>query len=516
MSVSSWCLGVVLKLRRTAGGQEHVAGWRAAGWSALALAVVLLLGLPTLLQAGAAWAAVQVGARRLPDETNLKALVPAKNAAAVNTARVATAATTATAAPASQAAPRGPAAQPFYASTFQRQPTPDELTELGRRLFHEPALSASGRMSCASCHDPSHAYGPPNGRAVQWGGAGANGVPGLRAVPSLMYRQTTPAFSEHFFDNDGNDAEDQGPTGGFAWDGRAGSAHEQAQAPLLSPFEMANRDRGEVVKRLATSPAAAAMRQAFGPQVLDDPATAWKGLVMALEVFQQSPRDFAPFSSRYDDYLRGKVTLTPAESRGLKVFNEATQGNCASCHISDIKRGAFPLFTDMGHIALGVPRNPAIPANRQLDWYDLGLCGPLRQDLTQHADYCGRFKTPSLRNVATRKVFFHNGAITRLDQAVRFYAERDVHPERWYPKDVKGRVRKFNDLPQAYHANVNREPPFGGEPGDRARMSEQDIADVVAFLKTLTDAPMRAEGPNAATATNATNATNATRLLKSH
>ncbi|ALV06367.1 cytochrome-c peroxidase [Roseateles depolymerans] len=458
-------------------------------WPVSALALVLLLGVPTVFHVRAAWAAVHDGATRP------------------------------TIAASAQVAKVDPPATPFYASTFQRNPSPAELTELGRQLFHETALSASGRMSCASCHDPAHAYGPPNGRAVQWGGAGAQGVPGLRAVPSLMYRQTTPPFSEHFFDNDGNDAEDQGPTGGFAWDGRAGSAHEQAQAPLLSPFEMANRDRGEVVKRLAASPSASAMRATFGPQVLDDTATGWKGLVLALEVFQQSPGDFAPFSSRYDDYLRGKVTLTAAESRGLRVFNDATRGNCASCHISDIKRGAFPLFTDMGHIALGVPRNPAIPANRQADWYDLGLCGPLRQDLTQHADYCGRFKTPSLRNVATRQVFFHNGSMTRLDQAVRFYAERDVHPERWYPRDAKGRVRKFDDLPPAYHANVNREVPFGGQPGGRATMSEQDIADVVAFLKTLTDAPKAAErgtGKNGgsvstASAESAMNAMSATR-----
>ncbi|OWQ84929.1 cytochrome-c peroxidase [Roseateles terrae] len=387
---------------------------------------------------------------------------------------------------------QAPPAVPFYAPSFPHQPDAAQLTALGRQLFAEKALSGSGRMSCASCHDPAHAYGPPNGRAVQWGGNGLRGVPGLRAVPSLMYRQTTPPFSEHFFDNDGNDSEDQGPTGGYAWDGRASSAHEQAEAPLLSPFEMANRGRAQVVKRLAASRSAAAMRTTFGPQVFDDPAVAWKGLVLALEVFQQSPQDFAPFSSRYDDYLRGHATLTPAEARGLQVFNDARKGNCASCHLSEVKRGAFPLFTDMGHIALGVPRNPAIPANRQPDWYDLGLCGPLRQDLRQHTDYCGRFKTPSLRNVATRRVFFHNGAVTRLDQAVRFYAERDVHPEHWYRKDARGQVRKFDDLPAAYHRNVNQEPPFGGSPGGRAAMSDQDIADVVAFLKTLTDRPPRA------------------------
>ena len=387
----------------------------------------------------------------------------------------------------SHAAPASPP-QPFYATSFERQPDAASLTALGRQLFFDKTLSASGAMACASCHDPAHAYGPPDARPVQPGGVSGT-VPGLRAVPSLMYRQQTPQFSEHFFDNDGDDSLDQGPTGGFAWDGRAASAHEQAEAPLLSPFEMANTDRGAVVRRLAASPSAAAMRQAFGPRLFEDDERAWNALVLSLEVFQQSPKDFAPFSSRYDEYLRGRVVLTPQEARGLALFEDKGKGNCASCHVSAVKRGAFPLFTDMGHIAIGVPRNPAIAANRDPGFHDLGLCGPLRTDLKDHAEYCGLFKTPSLRNVATRQAFFHNGAMHSLEQAVRFYAQRDTNPERFYPRDAKGRVRKYDDLPVRYRQNLNVEPPFGGTPGGRPSLSEQDIQDVVAFLRTLNDAP---------------------------
>ena len=145
-----------------------------------------------------------------------------------------------------------PSGAPFYATAFERRPDVRTLTVLGRALFFERALSASGRMSCASCHDPDHAWGPPNHRAVQLGGPTLNS-PGVRAVPSLKYHETLPPFSEHFFDNDGNDSEDQGPTGGLGWDGRADSAHEQAAAPLLSPFEMANSDIASVVARLRAS-----------------------------------------------------------------------------------------------------------------------------------------------------------------------------------------------------------------------------------------------------------------------
>jgi cytochrome c peroxidase len=384
--------------------------------------------------------------------------------------------------------PKASASAPssFYGTAFERRPDAQALTELGRALFSDRTLSASGKMSCATCHDPARAYGPPNAQVVQAGGPTGN-LPGLRAVPSLMYRQGTPPFSEHFSDNDGNDAEDQGPTGGFDWDGRASSAHEQAEAPLLSPFEMANADRHAVVARLAASPNAGAMREAFGPHVFDDPQRAWNGIVLALEVFQQSPKDFYPYASRYDDFLRGKATLTPAEARGLALFNDRNKGNCAVCHPSGIKRGAFPAFTDMGLIALGAPRNRALAANRDPAWFDLGLCGPVRTDLRGHAEYCGLFKTPSLRNVATRRVFFHNGAFTKLEDVVRFYAQRDSHPERFYPRDEYGVVVKYDDLPAPYKSNVNAEPPFGARPGAAPALNDAEIADVVAFLGTLSD-----------------------------
>jgi cytochrome c peroxidase len=392
--------------------------------------------------------------------------------------------------------PAAPPSAPrsFYETPYERKPDFKTLVALGRSLFSDRALSASGRVSCASCHDPAHAYGPPNALPVQLGGPGLT-LPGMRAVPSLTYHQAIPNFQEHFFDNDGNDSEDQGPTGGLDWDGRADSGHEQAAGPLLSSFEMANTDMRSVVARLRTSPDAAAMRAAFGPHVLDDPTLAWNGLLLALEVFQQNPADFYPYDSKYDAYLRGQVKLSAQEMRGLDVFNGAARGNCAACHVSVIKRGAFPQFTDFGLIAIGVPRNRAIPANARAGFRDLGACGPLRTDLQAHGDYCGRFRTPSLRNVAVRSVFFHNGIYTKLDDAVRFYALRDSDPERIY-----GKGRRFDDLPGKHRANLNQERPFGAKPGDPPTLTELEIADVVAFLKTLTDGYVVPRVDNVATA----------------
>lgn len=374
----------------------------------------------------------------------------------------------------------------FYGTPFEKRPDAATLTELGRALFSDPGLSASGRMSCASCHDPAHAYGPPNRLSTQLGGPDLK-RPGLRAVPSLRYQQDTPPFSEHFNDTDGDDSIDLGPTGGRGWDGRASSAHEQAAVPLLSSFEMANSSRDEVVERLRRSPNAARLRAAFGEGVLHDPSLAWNALLLSLEVFQQSPADFYPYDSRYDAYLRGRAKLTPAESRGLAVFNDPTKGNCMQCHPSAIKRGAFPQFSDRGFIAIGVPRNSSIAANRDPAFVDLGLCGPLRSDLGDHPAYCGLFKTPSLRNVATRGAFFHNGVFHRLEDAVRFYAQRDTHPERFYSRGPNNQVLAFDDLPEAYRANLNRETPFDRAPGKKPALSEGDVKDVVAFLKTLTD-----------------------------
>lgn len=362
-----------------------------------------------------------------------------------------------------------------------------QLQQLGRQLFFEAALSASGQQSCASCHSPAHAYGPPDGKAAQLGGIDGKQM-GNRAVPSLRYLQTVPPFSEHFRDNDGNDSEDAGPTGGFTWDGRAASLHEQASLPLLAANEMANASPAQVVEHLQASPTAAAFTRLFGQNIFQDKRLAFDKLVLALETFQQSPAEFYPYSSKYDDWLRGKAVLSRQALRGLQVFNDPDKGNCASCHLSSRQAdGAFPAFSDFGLIALGVPRNRRLPVNLAADYFDLGLCGPLRTDMAK-AEYCGLFRTPSLRNVATRKVFFHNGVLHDLRQVLEFYASRDSDPGRWYPVGKNGRVLQFDDLPVSYHDNINRDPPFGGKVGSKPAFSARDIDDMLVFLQTLTDA----------------------------
>src|SRR5262249_52925401 len=162
-------------------------------------------------------------------------------------------------------------------------PHPSLAALAGKALFFDKGLSASGKMSCATCHDPDHAYGPPNGLAVQLGGASGT-EPGRRAVPSLRYKEYTPPYADLLDNPDGISV--PGPGGGFAWDGRADTLAEQAKAPLLSPFEMANASGGDVVAKLRASPSAAPFKAAFGESIFASDDKAFDAVVRALQAFQ--------------------------------------------------------------------------------------------------------------------------------------------------------------------------------------------------------------------------------------
>ncbi len=350
---------------------------------------------------------------------------------------------------------------------------------LGKRIFSDQSLSASGRVACASCHDPAHAHSQPNALPVQTGGAQLDAA-GFRAVPSLRYLRLTPAFH---FETDGT------PAGGFDRDGRVSTLTEQARRPFLSAFEMANVDADAVARKLAGAPYAEEFRRVFGADVFNDGETAFDRARFALERYQREDPVFASFDSKYDAFLGGRARLAEAELRGLALYNDPAKGNCAACHPS--RRGADgapPLFTDFTYDNLGVPRNAAIPATRDPAYRDLGLCGPDRLDLAARTDLCGAFKVPTLRNVATRQVFFHNGRFASLTTALEFYVQRDTDPARWYPAGAEGAVEKFDDLPAPLRGNVNQtEAPYNRRAGDAPSLTGAEIADLAAFLDTLTD-----------------------------
>ncbi len=360
------------------------------------------------------------------------------------------------------------------------------LARLGQQMFSDKTLSASGRLACASCHDPAHAYAAPNGLPVQAGGARMTRA-GVRAVPSLRYKEATPPYADMLDNPDGIST--PGPGGGLTQDGRAATLAEQARIPLLNPIEMANRRPADVVARLRKTAYAGAFKAVFGEHAFDDKA-AFDNATRALQAFQLEDPSFHPYSSRYDLYAGNKVggTMSPAEARGFAVYNDPDKGNCFACHYNGAGlNGSVALFTDFTYAAIGVPRNSAIPANRDPRYADLGLCS--RPDHLGKANerYCGEFKTPTLRNVATRGVFFHNGRMKSLAEAIRFYNTRDTEPERWYPT-VDGVVRKYDDLPRRLHGNIDTQKPLDGRArGSQPPMTEQEMADLEAFLEMLTD-----------------------------
>jgi len=388
---------------------------------------------------------------------------------------------------------------------------------LGQKIFNDATLSASGMQSCASCHVTTFAFaedasasGVDGGSPVPLGGASMNQT-GFRNTPSLMYAALIPAF---YVGSDG------GPNGGFFRDGRAATLAAQAVLPFTTSFEMANADASAVIARLRTRPYFADFQALYGSAVLDDPTTALARMGSALAAFEKEDPSFAPFTSKYDWFQKGQAQLTAQEQRGLGLFNNATKGNCSACHPSTSADGATPpMFTDFSYDNLGIPRNPLIPANGASPpadtpansddgvqtYYDLGVCGPFREQTLNFFSHCGQFKVPTLRNIAVTAPYFHNGRFTTLKDAIGFYVRRDTNPEEWYPMNPDGTVTKFDDLPAIYGGqfkvtpgvvgsdagylgNVNTsEIPYNRLIGDTPALSVDEIDDVITFLCTLTD-----------------------------
>lgn len=414
-----------------------------------------------------------------------------------------------------------------YALSQGRNPSPvilqlppsrplSAMARLGERLFYDTRLSGSGRQSCASCHSPSHAYGPATDRSVMAGGPELK-QRGFRAVPSLEYLYRQPLFSigpDTEGDNDQMSSLQQQaerakgqaralkradstavsagnlvPRGGLFWDGRADTLQQQARGPLFNPAEMAAKSPLAVTQAIEKANYAKDFKALFGADIFVTPDQVVAEAMFAIARYQTEDRSFHPFDSRYDAWLEGKVRMTPAQMRGYLAFNDPKQGNCAACHLDKpTPDGLPPLFTDFQYEALGVPRNFAIPANADPRYHDLGLCGPFRHDLHGERQYCGMFLTPGLRNVGRRRVFFHNGVFHSLGDVLNWYVNRDLHPERFYRRAANGKVVPYDDLPRRYVKNVDTtDAPFNRHPGDRPTLSAQRVKDVIAFLEMLND-----------------------------
>jgi cytochrome c peroxidase len=388
------------------------------------------------------------------------------------------------------------------------------MARLGRDIFFDASLSSSGQMSCASCHSPDHAYGPPNDGPVMLGGPDLM-RPGARAVPSLTYLERHPDFSigPEKEDEDENvnlaqQAEigkttervqksaagtDQSanivPQGGLFWDGRTDTLQNQASGPLLDPREMDGGSVEIIAEKLRHASYAPKFAGLFGEGVFRDAKLLVAEATFAVGRYQIEEPSFHPYTSKFDYWLEGKARLSEEETRGLRLFNDPEKANCAGCHTSRPSRdGVPPLFTDFQYEALAAPRNLALADTKDAKYFDLGVCGPTRTDIADQTQFCGMFKTPGLRNTARRRSFFHNGVFQTLRQVMDFYNFRDTRPEKVYPVSADGLVQKYNDIPSQYHANVDvSDAPFNRRLGETPAMTEQDETDIIAFLKTLND-----------------------------
>jgi cytochrome c peroxidase len=354
-----------------------------------------------------------------------------------------------------------------------------ELIELGRAIFFDPNLSEPRGTSCASCHDPERAFSGSHGSH--------SGVPqgsrpthfARRGSPSLLYLKYVPKF-QYLVDDD--DAIAPAPHGGFFWDGRSNSIRDLVRQPLLNPDEMNNKDALSIATKIQQASYAAEFQRQFGA-VVSNPEATLGSVGQALEAFL-SADDMSPFTSRYDAFVRGRGKLTPYEMQGMRLFKDPAKGGCVGCHrFYDTGRDpALSMFTDYGYDAVAVPRNEHLPAMRKAD---LGLCERTdKQQPSSDPEYCARFRTPSLRNVAVRGAYMHNGVFTNLRDVVAFYATRATDPKRWYKSGVK-----FEDVPAKYRSRVNVSSiPYNRREGDVPALNDQEIDAIVSFLQTLTDA----------------------------
>ncbi|SNS79228.1 cytochrome-c peroxidase [Tropicimonas sediminicola] len=353
------------------------------------------------------------------------------------------------------------------------EPLFTNLEQLGEALFFDPNLSLNRSQACATCHDPAAAFTDPResevGRAASLGDDGTS--LGDRNAPTAAYAMFSPEF--HFDEVAGVWKGGQFP------DGREAGLEGQAGGPPLNPIEMGMPDRASVVTRLEENPDyVEAMTRLFGEGLFEDPDAAYGAMTRAIAAFERTP-EFAPFDSKYDRSLRGEYTLTDQEELGRVLFFSQQFTNCNICHqLGRSEIDPQETFTNYEFHNIGVPANVALRGanGSAADHVDTGL---LQNPGVDDPAQAGKFKVPTLRNVAVTGPYMHNGVFEDLRTVVLFYdkynsraPERQINPETgqpWGPPEVDGTL-SLVDL----------------ETGPA--LDDQRVDAIVAFLQTLTDA----------------------------
>lgn len=356
----------------------------------------------------------------------------------------------------------------FWSQHATAADAPQSLEQLGERLFFDVNLSANRTQACASCHNPENAFSDPRGMASP----GDDGVSlGDRNAPTAAYAAFTPAFH---MNADGE------WVGGQFLDGRAASLEEQAGGPPLNPAEMGMPDKEAVVTRLREDMAyLEAFPALFGEGILDDAEAGYAAMTQAIAAYERTP-EFSPFDSKYDRYLRGEVELTREEELGLTLFFSAQFTNCNQCH----QVGRSPInpketFSNYQYHNVGTPENLIL---RQKNGVEIGTIdeGLAANPAVNGAESeRGKFRTPTLRNVAVTGPYMHNGIFEDLRTVVLFYNIYNTRSEARLINPETGEPFGPPQVPDTISLEELEHGPA---------LDDQRVDAIVAFLKTLTDA----------------------------
>ena len=347
--------------------------------------------------------------------------------------------------------------------------------QLGQVLFFDPSFSVNRTMSCATCHEPDKAFTDHRINASQgMVSLGDDGKSlGSRNTPMAAYASTSPHF--HF------DKALQEYVGGQFLDGRSSTLADQAGGPPVNPVEMGLSSPEEVVKRLQESPLYKGLFMGlYGESVFDNQEgksgvllPAYIAFGNALQAFESTDA-FSSYDSKYDRFLKGEYQLTVLEDLGRTLFFSNNNVNCNSCHMLKSEDSKKEPFTNHQYRNIGVPSNPVLLSFGHLkpDFIDHGL---LDNPAVTDPKYDGKFKNPSLRNVAVTAPYMHNGVFKNLRTVMEFYdhynnPERVINPETGQPWRAPEVSATIDTVELKAHA-----------------LSDRKIDALVAFLKILTD-----------------------------
>lgn len=329
--------------------------------------------------------------------------------------------------------------------------TLSDTEKLGKHLYQDKDLSYNSTQSCATCHHHSAGFVDPVNTRDPYNSFASTGDDGFskggRNAPSSAYCGYSPSLRQ---DADGN------WIGGLFWDGRATGETlgdplaEQAQGPPLNPVEMGMPDIYTIVARVEESAYNDLFLKVFGNDAFTDAERAYDNIAIAIAAYERSV-EISQFNSRYDTNQ-----LKAEERRSLALFT----ANCSACHsLEKPEEAPGPVFTSYGYANIGVPLNEALLNDPDSVYNppDLGL-GSVVND----PDQDGKFKIPTLRNIAVTAPYSHNGSFPTLRDIVSFHNSR----EGWPAPEVE--------------TNISEQVGNMG-------LTENEIDEIVMFLHTLTD-----------------------------